>query len=80
MESMLKSIWVLLGIANIWISISLWTAHTGKSLFLDELTHNMTKNCSLIYQFSRGKYFSEALILASTNPQYDKRLFIVLQV
>ena len=27
-----------------------------------------------------GKYFSEALILASTNPQYDKRLFIELQV
>ena len=27
-----------------------------------------------------GKFFSEALILASTNPQYDKRLFIELQV
>ena len=27
-----------------------------------------------------GKYFSEALILASTNPQYDKRLFIELRV
>ena len=27
-----------------------------------------------------GKSFSEALILASTNPQYDKRLFIELQV
>ena len=27
-----------------------------------------------------GKSFSEALILASTNPQYDKRLFIDLQV
>jgi hypothetical protein len=26
------------------------------------------------------KSFSEALILASTNPQYDKRLFIELQV
>ena len=25
-------------------------------------------------------FFSEALILASTNPQYDKRLFIELQV
>ena len=25
-----------------------------------------------------GKSFSEALILASTNPQYDKRLFIEL--
>ena len=27
-----------------------------------------------------GKSFSETLILASTNPQYDKRLFIELQV
>ena len=27
-----------------------------------------------------GKSFSEALILASNNPQYDKRLFIELQV
>ena len=26
-----------------------------------------------------GKSFSEALILASTNPQYDKRLFIELR-
>ena len=27
-----------------------------------------------------GKSLSEALILASTNPQYDKRLFIELRV
>ena len=27
-----------------------------------------------------GKSFSETLILASTNPQYDKRLLIELQV
>ena len=27
-----------------------------------------------------GKSFSEALILGSTNPQYDKRLFIDLPV
>ena len=27
-----------------------------------------------------GKSFSEALVLATTNPQYDKRLFIELQV
>ena len=25
-----------------------------------------------------GKSFSEALILASTNPQYEKRLFVVI--
>ena len=30
--------------------------------------------------FHTGKSFSEALILVSTNPQYDKRLFIELQV
>ena len=29
---------------------------------------------------STGKSFLEALILASTNPQYDKRLFIELPV
>ena len=27
-----------------------------------------------------GKFLSEALILGSTNPQYDKRLFIDLPV
>ena len=27
-----------------------------------------------------GKFLSEALIFASTNPQYDDRLFIELQV
>ena len=30
--------------------------------------------------YSTGKYLSEALIFASTNPQYDDRLFIELQV
>ena len=29
---------------------------------------------------STGKYLSEALILVSTNAQYDKRLFIELRV
>ena len=28
----------------------------------------------------KGKSFSEALILASTNLQYEKRLFIELQI
>ena len=31
-------------------------------------------------KFFTGKSFSEALILASTNPQYDTRLFIELRV
>ena len=30
--------------------------------------------------FGTGKSLSEALILGSTNPQYDKRLFIDLPV
>ena len=32
------------------------------------------------FNICTGKYFSEALTIASTNPQYDKRLFIELQV
>ena len=31
-------------------------------------------------KFGTGKSFSEALILAVTNPKYDKRLFLELQV
>ena len=34
----------------------------------------------LEYNLCTGKSFSKALILASTNPQYDKRLFIELPV
>ena len=38
-------------------------------------------NCKKFIGFSvTGKSFSEALILASTNPQHDKRLFIDLPV
>ena len=33
-----------------------------------------------IIVLSTGKFLSEALIFASTNPQYDDRLFIELQV
>ena len=36
--------------------------------------------CELLCPISTGKSFSEELILASTNPQYDKRLFIDLPV
>ena len=34
----------------------------------------------IISTFNTGKSLSEALIFASTNPQYDYRLFIELQV
>ena len=44
----------------------------------------MTLDClhfhPTIKQMVQVNFFSEALILASTNPQYDKRLFIELQV
>ena len=36
--------------------------------------------CAFFMRESTGKFLSEALILASTNPQYDYRLFIELQV
>ena len=36
----------------------------------------MVQNC----RFFTGKSLSEVLIFASTNPQYDERLFIELQV
>ena len=41
-----------------------------------------TLNCQLLWEkwISTGKSLSEAFIFASTNPQYDKRLFIELQV
>ena len=35
---------------------------------------------TVIYDLVTGKSFSELLILASTNPQYDKRLSIELPV
>jgi hypothetical protein len=34
----------------------------------------------LVWNMDTGKSFSEALILASTNPQYENRLFLQLQV
>ena len=43
--------------------------------------HKMLKNeFYKIRHYSTGKSFSEVLILASTNPQYDKRLSIELPV
>ena len=32
------------------------------------------------FNLDTGKFFSEALIVGSTNPKYDKRLFIDLPV
>ena len=41
---------------------------------------NKAVNYSLRLHAYTGKSFSEVLILASTNPQYDKRLFIDLHI
>ena len=35
---------------------------------------------AILHHIHTGKSLSEALIFASTNPQYDDRLFIELQV
>ena len=49
--------------------------------FRDGTVLPLTKNeLSTLNANFTGKSFSEALIFASTNPQYDKILFIELQV
>ena len=45
--------------------------------YLSSSMHSKDKVSSKVILYT-GKSFSEALILASTNPQYDKRLFIEL--
>ena len=40
---------------------------------------SLNERSLVVFYISTDKSFSEALILASTNPQYDKRLFIELQ-
>ena len=49
---------------------------------LEKILQNLAKKTVVTSQSppSTGKSLSEALIFASTNPQYDKRLFIELQV
>ena len=37
-------------------------------------------HCTLNVHIGTGKYLSDGLILASTNPKYDDRLFIELRV
>ena len=52
--------------------------NNGKSplAIAKERNHHLCEEMvSYLYSFT-GKYFSEALILESVNPQYDKRLFI----
>ena len=47
------------------------------------MIHSVAKKFPKLFHkifFDTGKSFSEGLIFASTNPQYDDRLFIELQV
>ena len=55
----------------------------------DRVQTRCIANSQFLFKFKRkrkidnrdtGKYLSEALILASTNPQYDDRLFVELRV
>ena len=51
-----------------------------KNANLPKKNAQLPKNCTFTKNRTfTGKSFPEALILASTNPQYDKRLFIELQ-
>ena len=53
---------------------------------IHDFGHKTSLNCKekgysmFLHDYCTGKYLSEALILASTNPQYDDRLFIELRV
>ena len=49
-----------------------WVLHCSAAL-------KTITNMQIIIGFDTGTSFSEALILASVNPQYDERLFIELQ-
>ena len=54
--------------------------HQSKQHIVQAMYVLHTYKKQLNRKISTGKYFSEALILASTIPQYDKRLFIKLQI
>ena len=45
--------------------------------FANAKRHCCTVQCGVV---GTGKYLSEALIFPSTNPQYDRKIFIELQV
>ena len=68
-----------------WLDPKFCTAHNLKNISLGVRSPSFMAKHYEITEFislaiCTGKSFSEALILASTNPQYDKRLFIELQV
>ena len=51
----------------------------GTRIGMNGYVQFLTPSDLIIYS-GTGKSFSEVLIIALTNPQYDKRLFIELQV
>ena len=55
---------------------TLWLATHSKTTYVTQEHPSKYQGNKPILVVCTGKYLSEALILASTNPQYDKRLFI----
>ena len=49
-------------------------------LSLKKKPNKINENMNLLFHSQNVKSFSEALLLASTNPQHDKRLSIKLPV
>ena len=66
----LSNFWKKSGETWSWFQFEMWSANTllqvnlfQKHLFLHQLTHNMTKDCSLIYQFLHENYKLRTYIL-----------------
>ena len=60
-----------------------WSVYKTYGLFISSHTRtcrHLNISCYFGKTHGTGKSFSEALILASTNPQFDNRLFIELRV
>ena len=62
------------------ISIYLLITNSQNMNFKTNLNQIVFDEKNNIYNIYTGKSFSEVLILASTNPKYDKRLSIELPV
>ena len=72
---------------NYWVKMTLKSYFQGNILLFDFYFKGFDKikalpkwmrNPDVLIQVCTGKSMSEALIFASTNPQYDNRLFIEL--
>ena len=59
---------------------TLWMATHSKTTYVTQEHPSKYQGNKPILVVCTGKYLSEALILASTNPQYDGRLSIELRV